>query len=118
MADKPVFTGRMRTPKQFEVARIDFTTEECESHKAWAIANDGIVSISVKESKSGKQYLAIDTYHKNIPEQFGGEQQQQSQSQEPKVYKPTYQPNKQYGSQDRPPSMPMDNGENDSSIPF
>jgi len=121
MADneKPPFTGRMRTPKQFEVARIQFTAEECRTHEAWANANDGIVDISVKESKAGKQYMVIDTFRKNIPEQFGGEQtSNNNQQQQTSTYTPKYKSNNDYKN-DAPPSMPVNKDDDDlGGIPF
>lgn len=118
MAEK-IFVGRFRTPKQYEIARQDFSTEDCEKMLAMARANEDVVSVITKKSKSDKDYCEIDTFRKNIPAKLGGEQtSNNNQQQQTSTYVPKYKSNNDYKN-DAPPSMPIDNGEDDSnSIPF
>lgn len=118
MAEK-LFVGRFRTPKQYEVARQDFTTEDCEKMLAMANANEGVVSVVSKKSKSDKDYCEIDTFRKNIPEQFGCEKESNNnQQQQTSTYTPKYKSNNDYKN-DAPPKMPVGNGDDDdNSIPF
>lgn len=122
MAEK-LFVGRFRTPKQYEVARQDFTTEDCEKMLAMANANEGVVSVVSKKNKSDKDYCEIDTFRKNIPEQLGGEQtSNNNQQQHTSTYTPKYKSNNDYKNDyknDAPPSMPDNNSDvDDGQIPF